>query len=472
MGSGSVTSNAEERSDRRPNIVLIVADDLGYADLGAHGSTDVRTPHIDELAQHGVLFTNAYVTAPVCAPSRAGMLTGRYQQRFGFEFNPGAIDRDLREGLGLPLDETTIAQLLQAAGYRTAMIGKWHLGADPQYIPNNRGFEHVFGTHGGYQAYIDPKTPGVRTVRGTPYLDRRSPENFVLLNPIWRNGVAICETGYLTDAFTREAARFIDTSHEAPFFLYLPYTAPHTPLQATAELYDAFPSITDENRRVYAAMVLALDAGVGVVVEALARHGLTDNTLVIFTNDNGGALPTNASRNHPLAAGKHYLLEGGIRVPMVIRWPGTVAEGQVFEHPVSTLDLFATIRKAAGVDLPADLVVDGVDLLPYIDGEGSGGPHETLCWRFGDQRAIRHRGWKLFEVGEEITRLHDLEHDPGERVDLASEHPEIVAELRRRYAQWEAHMVAPLWSPNRHPDVADVESVLPGARNRKLKTPN
>jgi arylsulfatase A-like enzyme len=452
--------------DPRPNIVLIFADDLGYGDLGIHGATDIPTPHIDSLAGQGVRFTDAYVTAPLCSPSRAGLLTGRYQNRFGFEFNNGPIDRDLREGLGLPLTERTLAELLKEAGYATGLIGKWHLGADPQFIPEVRGFDFVFGTHGGYHAYVDPNRPGVRTVRGTPYLDLRSPENFVLLNPIWRTGVAVCEDEYLTDAFSREALGFINDHSREPFFLYLPYTAPHTPLQTTARYFERFPDIDDEHRRVYAAMVSALDDGIGRILATLDAHGLTDDTLVIFTNDNGGALPTRASRNAPLLGGKHYLLEGGIRVPMVIRWPGHVPAAAVYRQPVISLDLFTTILAAAGVAPPSDRSIDGIDLVPYVDGSRTADPHEFLFWRFGDQRAVRHRNWKLFTVGDQMFRLHDLDRDIGSRHDLAAEHPELVKALLERHAEWESEMVEPLWITEHYIHVPQVEELLQQSEGR------
>jgi arylsulfatase A-like enzyme len=451
---------AVERKDSRPNIVLIVADDLGYADLGVQGSSDIPTPSIDALVRGGVRFTDAYVTAPVCSPSRAGLLTGRYQNRFGHEFNPGWIGRDLDEGIGLDLDEKTLAEILKGAGYATGLIGKWHLGADPRFIPEVRGFDDVFGTHGGYHAYIDPKTPGVHTVRGTPYLDRRSPETFVLLNPIWRDGVAVCEPRYLTDAFSREAVRFINDHHDEPFFLYLPYTAVHTPLQATDRYYDQLPGIDGGHRRVYGAMVLALDSGIGRVLAALDGHGLSANTLVVFLSDNGGALQTEASTNTPLAGGKHYLLEGGIRVPMAVRFPGRVRPGTEYDRPVISLDLTATILAAADVEPSPERPLDGVDLVPFLTGDASGSPHEALFWRSGEQRAARRGDWKLVEIGDHPLRLHDLAADIGERHNLAAEHPEIVRELELLYAAWEAQMIPPRWTETDHGPVAEVEAML------------
>jgi arylsulfatase A-like enzyme len=323
----------------------------------------------------------------------------------------------------------------------------------------------VFGTHGGYNAYIDPEQPGVHTVRGTPYLDRRSPENFVLLNPIWRNAVAVCEPEYLTDAFSREAVRFISDHYREPFFLYLPYTAPHAPLQATDRYYSQLPGIADEHRRVYAAMVLALDAGVGWIVATLEGHGLTANTMVVFLSDNGGALQTAASANTPLAGGKHYLLEGGIRVPMAVRWPGHIPAGASYGEPVISLDLFSTILAAAGVEPPAPRPIDGIDLLPYVRGARQGSPHETLFWRSGKQRAVRHDDWKLLEIGDHPVRLHDLASDIAERHNLAAARPEVVLELERLYAAWAAEMIPPRWTETDHGPVPEVEAMLAASQS-------
>jgi arylsulfatase A-like enzyme len=423
----------------RPNLVILLADDLGYADVGFQGCRDIPTPHIDALAQSGVRCTNGYVSGPYCSPTRAGLLTGRYQQRFGHEFNPGGGEADT---IGLPTGEVTIADRLQKAGYATGIVGKWHLGGSPRFHPQKRGFDEFFGFLGGAHPYF----PG----RGQA--------------PILRGTDPVQEPEYLTDAFAREAVAFIDRHKAEPFFLYVSFNAVHTPMDATDDRLSRFASIADPKRRTYAAMLTAMDEAVGRVREKLRAEGLTENTLVVFFSDNGGpTMPgttTNASRNDPLRGSKRTTLEGGVRVPFVWSWPGTLPSGKVYENPLIQLDVLPTFLAAAGAEPAAEGKLDGVNLLPFLKGENAGRPHDTLYWRFGAQRAIRHGDWKLvqYDTGADEggssrgdspkvspLKLYNLKDDIGETRDLASRQPDKVEELGALWKAWDAQLVEPLW---------------------------
>ncbi len=433
---------ADER--RKPDILIIVSDDHGYADTGFNGCKDIATPNLDSLAQTGVRLSNGYVSCPYCSPTRAGLLTGRYQQRFGHEFNPGAADS---ENIGLPLSETTLADRLKAAGYVTGIVGKWHLGGVPKFHPQRRGFDEFFGFLGGAHPYF----PG----QGAP---------------IYRGTEGVVEKDYLTDAFAREAVSFVERHKKEPFFLYLAFNAVHTPMHADDKRIGRFASIKDESRRKYAAMLTALDEGVGKVLEALRASGLEQDTLIVFLSDNGG--PTmrgttiNGSRNDPLRGSKRTTLEGGIRVPFVVRWKGSLPEGSVYEQPVIQLDVLPTVLAAAGLKTDTDWRLDGVNLLPHLKGEKSGPPHDALYWRLGQQTAVRRGDWKLVRYDQTVDlagarsdarsepkvtqpRLYNLEQDVGERADLAAAHPEKVKELQGLWNSWAAELKEPLWGPGR-----------------------
>jgi arylsulfatase A-like enzyme len=424
----------------RPNIVIILADDLGYGDLGFQGGKDIPTPNLDALAGQGVRCTNGYVTGPYCSPTRAALLTGRYQQRFGHEFNPG-------EGpageFGLPLTQTTLADRLKSAGYATGLVGKWHLGDLPKYHPTKRGFDEFFGFLGGAHPYLGEK--GVNLQRGTE---------------------AIRESAYLTDAFGREAVAFIDRHQGHPFFLELAFNAVHTPMQASDDRLSRFASIADERRRKYAAMLSAMDEAVGKVLAKLRSAGLEENTLIFFLSDNGG--PTmvgttiNASKNDPLRGSKRTTLEGGVRVPFVVRWKGKLPEGKVYDRPLIQLDILPTALAAAGVAVEPSWGLDGVNLLPHLNGESKADPHDALFWRLGEQAAIRRGDWKLVRYDQTADtskparggrppvtpfRLYDLNHDIGESHDLSAEKPEKVKELREAWDAWNAQLARPLWGP-------------------------
>lgn len=439
-------------ADRKPNIVLIVADDLGYADLGFQGVKDIPTPALDALAASGIRLTNGYVTGTWCSPSRAALMTGRYQQRFGDN------GHEPTPGNGLDLEETTLADRLRTAGYTTGLVGKWHLGEDPKFHPMQRGFDEFFGfLRGGHNFFPDvpiiifPDRNGIgedlgqiTEARGT--LDRQ----------ILRDNEHVAEEKYLTDAFAREAVSFIRRHEAKPFFLYLSFNAVHTPMQATDDRLEKFASVNHPVRKVYNAMTLAMDEAVGDVLTQLSRSGLEEDTLIFFISDNGG--PTlhkyayNASNNSPLRGSKGTTLEAGIRVPFVISWPGQIASGEKYDEPVIQMDIFPTVLAAAGIDAESKKQLDGVNLLPYLYGETSASPHEALFWRSFGQMAIRRGNWKLvsyvakMDEGEllrsdprdEMTplRLYDLKRDIGESQDLSKQEPQVAAELLSLWNQW------------------------------------
>ncbi|MXX63216.1 MAG: sulfatase-like hydrolase/transferase [Holophagales bacterium] len=432
----------------RPNIVLIVADDLGYGDLGSYGSSTMRTPRLDRLAAEGVRFTAAYAAAAVCSPSRAGLITGRYPQRHGYEFN--LVGRDLE--FGLAAEERTLGDLMRGAGYATGYFGKWHLGRSADRHPLSRGFDEFVGVLGGASGYFDAI---VHRGRETARLE-----------------------SYLTDALTAEAAAFVGRHAAArrPFFLVLSYTAPHTPLQATPADLEAVAHVEDGAGRTYAAMVSSVDRGAGALLDHLASHGVDRDTLVVFTSDNGcvGYLDVGCS-NAPFSGFKRSHLEGGIRVPLIMRWPNGLAGGGVYREPVISLDLFATFAALAGASPDrGGAPGDGVDLLPHLTGRARGAPSDALFWRAGPNRAIRMGRFKLLEINRadpaaqdaggaliapparpvpsphgQVTLLYDLDNDPAESVNLAARFPGRVRRLSGRLDRWEASLAEPAWPSDR-----------------------
>jgi arylsulfatase A-like enzyme len=432
--------SASANEPKKPNILVILADDLGYGDIGIHGGKDVPTSNIDALAASGLRCTNGYVSAPYCSPSRAGFLTGRYQTRFGHEFNPHVGDE---KTLGLPLDQPTIADRLRAAGYATGLVGKWHQGFGAEHQPQARGFDDYFGFLVGGHNYLLRKDAEAEF--GSAYSH----------NMIYRGRTVQKLDGYTTDLFTDEALAFMGRHKDKPWFLYLAYNAVHTPLEVLEKYGRRVPAtITDPERRGYLSLLVGLDDAVGRVTEHLRQTGLEKETLVFFLSDNGGSgrkpyLAYNTALNTPLCGDKGQTLEGGIRVPFFVSWPGRLPAGKTYEDSVIALDILPTACAAAGARVDAS--IDGVNLLPHLSGQKLAAPHEALYWRFGPQKALRKGQWKLVDWMDFKTRknsgweLYDLNQDVGERKNLAAAHPAVVAELGGLWDSWNQHNIAPLW---------------------------
>jgi arylsulfatase A-like enzyme len=420
----SAQDDAAKAATTLPNILLFLADDLGYADIGVNGCKDIPTPNIDSIAKNGVRFTDGYATHPVCSPSRAGLMSGMYQHRFGFEHNSGP-ERFADPNFGMPREIPSLAEKLKTAGYATGMMGKWHIGFKEGLRPHERGFDEHFGFLSGARSYY--------------------PDNPRELDPLIRNGVPVKgEKDYLTDAFAREAADFIQRSKENPWFVYFAFNAVHSPLEAT-EAYEArFPHITDKKRKTYAGMLSALDDAVGRVLAKVRELGQEENTLIMFYADNGGPTAETSSRNDPLRGFKGQMYEGGIRVPFVMQWKASIPAGQTYTQPVMGFDCHATALAAAGVTSEAKL--DGVDLLPYLLGEKTTAPHDYLCWRAGVQHAIRIGDWKLVQATRDTpSQLFNLEADLSEQADLSAKEPAKLNELTAKFAEWEKGTIAARW---------------------------
>ncbi len=418
---------------RKPNILVILADDLGYADVGFNGCKDIATPNIDKLASQGLRCTNGYVSHPFCSPTRAGLLSGRYQQRFGHENNPAWLPESTVAGL--PLSQATIPQALKSVDYVTGCVGKWHLGAHPQFHPNRRGFDEYFGLLGGGHVYLADAKGGV---------EYQIPMN--------RNGHDEPLAGYLTDVLGREGAAFIKRHQDQPWFLYQAFNAPHTPLQVTDKQLNRVQHIADETRRGYAGLVVGLDDAVGEIMAALHETGQAQRTLVWFFSDNGGPVSVTHSDNSPLRGAKGSVFEGGIRVPFLVSWPGRLAQGKDYVQPVISLDVFATAVALTGAKVPAGHVLEGVDILPYLTGQKSGAPHQRLFWRSGGgaRFAVREGDWKLVGGEESGPQLFNLATDIGETQNIAPQQPDVLKRLEQAYAEWNKDNIAPLFeSPRR-----------------------
>jgi len=410
---------AQAQAPRKPNIIVIVGDDMGYADIGCHGCKDIATPHIDSIAKNGIRFTSGYVSGPYCSPTRAGLLTGRYQNRFGHEFNPGPQPKG---DVGLSLKETTMAARMRSLGYVTGMVGKWHLGGAAKYQPTERGFQHYFGFLGGAHPYF----PG----KGAP---------------IYRGTKEVEEKEYLTDAFRREAVAFIEQHKKEPFFLYLTFNAVHTPMEASDNYLKRAAHIKDAKRQKYAGMMIAMDDAVGAVLAKLRETGLEEDTLIFFISDNGGPA-INGSLNTPLRGVKATTWEGGIRVAWLMQWKGRLPAGKTYDEPVIQLDILPTSIAAAGAEITADQKLDGVDLLPFLKGKKAGAPHAALFWRFGAQTAVRMGDWNLVEAnGSKGKLLFNLRDDIGQSKDLAAAHPQRVRELQAAWDEWNKSNVPAAW---------------------------
>ena len=449
-------------AEQRPNVIFIVVDDLGFGELGCYGGKDIPTPQIDSLAASGARFTSGYVTAPFCAASRAGLMTGRYQTRFGFEFNPiGA--QNAAPGIGLPLKEHTIADHLRDAGYATGLVGKWHLGGTAPFHPQRRGFDEFFGfLHEGHY-YVQPPWQGVttwlrrKTLPDGGYGRWTAPDGRIVWsthlgyneheydtdNPLLRSSQSVDEKGNLTDVFTREACDFIGRHRSQPFFLYLAYNAVHSPMQGADDWMEKFAHIKDIQRRIFAAMLAQLDDRVGKVLAKLRESGTEENTLVFFVSDNGGPTKELTSSNAPLRGEKGELWEGGTRVPFIVSWKGHVPAGRVIDAPVVSLDVTATALELAGVGA-SQAKLDGISLMPVLTGKTAEMAERPLFWRVGEQNAARSGDWKLIRNGKE-WQLYDLAHDISESTNLATKEPSRVRQMLALWEHWNGEQIEPLW---------------------------
>ncbi len=450
----SISGVEASQTKAKPNIIVILADDLGYGELGCYGGKDAPTPNLDAMAKAGARFTSGYVTCPVCSPTRAALLTGKYQHRFGHENNIGqSWEIEHAELMGLPVEEKTIADRLRATGYRTACIGKWHLGAHENFHPQQRGFDEFFGFLEGGRAYLSDDDPGNFYFKPTP------PFKTVHFKeagkaPILRGREVVAEEEYLTDAFTREALRFVDEKPQQPFFLYLAYNAVHTPITPCPRWEDKLRHIENPVRRAVASMMAAMDEDIGKLREHLRERGLAENTLLIFLSDNGGSPggnhtsvdPTcaNYSLNTPLRGYKGECWEGGIRVPYLVEWPAKITGGITFDEPASSLDIVPTLLAAAGAP-PAEKT-DGMDLTPFLSGAKTGAVHQTLFWRYHTFKAVRKGRMKLVKERNGKDQLFDLTADLTESKDLAADRPDFLAELNRDLETWEREMSPPRWN--------------------------
>lgn len=432
-----------------PNVIVILTDDQGYADVGFNGSKDIPTPNIDRIADEGVRFDRGYVSFPVCGPSRAGLLTGRYQSRFGYDLNASENPED--PNAGLPLSENMIPAVIEPAGYTSTIIGKWHMGNHPNFHPLERGFDEFFGfTNGGHNYYAEK----YRDVD----LSKAKSSAHLYQTRLVKNRDKIDAKGYLTDILSDEAVDFVKRKKDEPFFMYLAYNAPHAPLQAPPRYTDRFPHIEDEKRKIYAGMVSAVDDGVGRLLDTLDELEIADNTIVFFLSDNGGPLvrAKNGSINLPFKGGKGDLFEGGVRVPFAMRWPAQVPAGVDYPHPVSSLDILATMVAVNGLEPSKEKPLDGVNLVPFVqDAAFKDMPHEKLFWRYINNDA--NANWKtgvLIGDDKRVTvrgaeMLYDIGADKEEKFDIKKRKKDTNKELKEEFENWESEMgrqSVPIWN--------------------------
>jgi len=463
-----------------PNIIIIMADDLGKSELSLYGGTNVQTSNIDAIGKNGVTFQEGYISSPICAPSRAGLMTGRYQQRFGFEINiheryprnrieyygaklfvskdpflvakqnpPVFPSFDDMHKQGLPPTEIILPELMKKQGYNTAIFGKWHLGYNLSALPIKRGFDYHYGFLEAFSLYAAIDDPEIVNQKHDNFTD----------NHIWgkgrkgncaiqRNGTVIEEKAYLTTRIAEEATTWMEENYKnGPFFMYIPFSAPHTPFQALKKHYDLYAHVKDRNKRVYYAMIHTLDEAVGNITKKVADLGLSENTIIIFLSDNGGATYTHAADNSPLKGGKFSNFEGGINVPFLMQWPAKINAGTVYKYPVTALDIFASLAAITEARLPEDRVFDGVNLIPFVRGEfGDNKPHDALYWRSMHHKAIRKGPWKLIrdDLGNS-TALYNLDNDKAESKNLALECSETVQMLLKDFEIWEKGLIKPNW---------------------------
>ncbi len=468
----ALISASAAAQDRPPNVILILADDLGYNDISLHGNTMVKTPNIDRIGNEGIRFTRGHTTNATCSPSRAGLMTGRNQQRFGYEFvavppqmvqafngqltggDAGGniimdIPPDKRAGInvmGVPQSEITIAEILKEQDYKTGVIGKWHIGSAPEFQPRAQGFDFFTGMLQGGGLFAKESDPNVVSAKLPwdgidKYLWR------MLRTTLTRNGSPYEPGEYVTTFFGKEAVQFIDDNKKDPFFLYLAFNAPHTPLQAPKDVYDRLGHIADHKTRVYYAMIESMDEAIGTVLDKLEAEGLADNTLIIFSSDNGAASYTRIPHtNAPFRGSKATYYQGGVVVPYLMRWPAAFSGGKISSVPVSLLDVFPTVAAAAGAKVPTDRPIDGVNLLPFIKGESGEAPHTALIWRSGKYKAILYGDYRLqIDSMQGKTVLYNIKVDVGESINLAGQMSEKVAELTALLEKAESEFAEPIW---------------------------
>jgi len=472
-----LSKKTEQGSVSRPNIILITVDDLGMADCSLYGEGNIQTPHIDRLGAEGIIFDNAYTTSPVCAPSRAALITGRYQQRFGFEFTiherylhnrleyfgfnyfidsypweprwvAASPDQAAIEKQGLPTSEITLAEYLKKEGYLTGIIGKWHLGYNAEHLPSNFGFDRQYGFFSSHSLYAYEGTPGIADLKidadwTDPFIwsGQRNKEH-----AIYKNNVEIHEEKYLTDRITEESIGFMEEEKNAPFFLWVSYNAPHTPLQAPEKYLEMHKDIQDPIKSMYAAMIHSLDDNIGELMKYLTESGLEQDTLIFFISDNGGAEYTMTTDNGRYEGGKNTEFEGGVKVPMIMKWQGVLDSGQRFQPMVSSMDIFSTSLSAADINPMPGRPIDGVNLLPFLQDAVGGEPHEYLFWQRGISKALRTSEWKLLfndKTGDQL--LYNLKENKYENPDEFGSNTEIVNQLKDAHAAWRLTHSPPLW---------------------------
>lgn len=425
---------SQASSEDRPNIVLLFADDAGYGDFGFQGSRHFKTPNLDQLAKSGVRLTQMYVTGETCGPSRAGLLTGIYQQKFGYEeINVPGIMSDhsklLGDEMGLPTHLKTVGNYLQDLDYKTAIFGKWHMGVADRYHPLKRGFDEFYGFRGGARSFFAYKDP--KATRHENLMER----NFAQYKE---------HDGYLTNVLADETCDFIQRNHNQPFFAFVSFSAVHAPMEADPQDKDTFPQL-EGTRRTAAQMMLSMDRACGKIVDKIDELGLRENTIIVFSNDNGGPMDRNGSSNFPLSGVKGTQLEGGIRVPGIVSWPAKLEPQSVYDFPVTTLDLIPTFVQSAGGNAAVLEGLDGVDLVPFLTGANDQAPHETLHWKMETRGSIRSGNWKLLRYPDRPAELFDIAYDCGEQNDLANSHPEIVKSLFRKHFEWEMKLQRPIF---------------------------
>ncbi len=404
---------------KQPNVIIFLSDDVGWGEYGFQGGKDIPTPHIDSIAANGTRFPQGYVSGPYCSPTRAGLMTGRYQTRFGHEFNNVARQGDSRSR------ETTLADRMKSLGYATIAIGKWHLGEKPEYRPWKRGFDVFYGTLNNTPFY-----------HPTFFIDSRVSQE---VQPVEDKDF------YTTDKYADRAVEFIAAHQDKPYFLYLPFNAQHAPLQAPQKYLDRFPKITDEKRKIFAAMMSSMDDAVGRVLDQVRKQNQEEDTLIFFLADNGGPTPQTTSSNGPLRGFKATTWEGGVRVPFAVQWKGHLPAGQTYDKPIIQLDIMPTVLAAAGQKTDPAWKLDGVDLLPYLTGKNTAQPNETLYWRFGEQWAIRHGDWKVVvgRLGRRAAGVVQLGQRHRRVEESGQQRAGKLKELLALYETWNAEQAPP-----------------------------